>query len=116
MIDFQNGNTRSADDIISRVIQNTEFPTIASTSTTMWGLNAGLAWLAASAQLPFDAQVAKPVSKVSRARTDFKLVEGEHVLSPKTMLELPRPGAGLANAGGDLALVSVNQFKFEQKK
>ncbi|QRV92327.1 Prolyl oligopeptidase family [Ceratobasidium sp. AG-Ba] len=82
----------------------------------MWGLDTGLAWLVAATQLSFNADPIKPVSQTSAARSNFKLVDGKHVLSPKKMLELPRPGAGLANDGGDLALVSVSQYSFESDK
>lgn len=75
----------------------------------MWGLNAGLAWLFASTQLPLDLPATESALRAFRARPDFKLIEGEHVLSPKTMLELPRPGNGMANEAGDLSLVPVTQ-------
>ncbi|KAJ1303239.1 hypothetical protein OPQ81_011437 [Rhizoctonia solani] len=83
----------------------------------MWGLNAGLAWLAVATQFPFSPSDTQPILKTPKspnARSDFKLVEGKHVLSPKTMLELPRPGSGVANSAGDLSLVSVSQYKFDE--
>ncbi|KAG8769695.1 hypothetical protein FRC12_004800 [Ceratobasidium sp. 428] len=82
----------------------------------MWGLNAGLAWLVASTQLPFNTEPPTFRSQTPAVRSDFKLVDGKDVLSPKKMLELPRPGAGLANDEGDLALVSVRQYSFEADK
>ncbi|KAG8679480.1 hypothetical protein FRC08_016957, partial [Ceratobasidium sp. 394] len=82
----------------------------------MWGLNAGIAWLLASSQLPFNTEPATYTPQPSAARSEFELVDGKDVLSPKKMLELPRPGAGLANDGGDLALVSVRQYSFENDK
>ncbi|KAG9116042.1 hypothetical protein FRC07_007495, partial [Ceratobasidium sp. 392] len=82
----------------------------------MWGLNAGLAWLVASTQLPFNTEPPTFISQTPAVRSDFKLVDGKDVLSPKKMLELPRPGAGLANDEGDLALVSVRQYAFESDK
>ncbi|KAF8755118.1 Alpha beta-hydrolase [Rhizoctonia solani] len=83
----------------------------------MWGVNAGLAWLAATTQLsfrPYDAQPILKAPKVPGARSDFKLVEGKHILSPKTMLELPRPGNGVANSAGDLTLVPLSQYGFDE--
>jgi hypothetical protein len=82
----------------------------------MWGLNAGLSWLMASSQLPFSTEPLKPAPKTLIPRTDFKLVDGKDVLSPKKMLELPRPGSGLANDEGDLSLVSVRQYNFKADK
>jgi hypothetical protein len=36
--------------------------------------------------------------------------------TPREMLELSRPSAGLANSEGDLALVPVSQYSFEEDK
>ncbi|CAE6412251.1 unnamed protein product [Rhizoctonia solani] len=83
----------------------------------MWGLNTGLAWLAVATQFPFSPYDTQPILKAPKApnsRSDFKFVEGKNVLSPKTMLELPRPGSGVANSAGDLSLVSVSQYKFNE--
>jgi hypothetical protein len=53
--------------------------------------------------------------KTGRRNMDkFKLKDGEDVFTPKKMLELPRPGAAIANAIGDLAYMIVS--KFEAKK
>lgn len=38
------------------------------------------------------------------------------VFSPKEMLELGRPGVGVANVPGDLVLVPVNKYSFKEKK
>lgn len=82
----------------------------------MWGLNAGLAWLVASTQLPFNTEPVKPFLKSPAVQSNFSLVEGKHVLSPKKMLELPRPGTGFANLAGDLALATVRQYSFDEDK
>jgi len=79
------------------------------------GLNLGLSWLIAS-QLPFNNGPLGPAPKIPAARTNFKLVDGKDVLSPKKMLELPRPGSGFANDKGDLSLVSVRQYAFKADK
>lgn len=86
------------------------------TTNTMWGLNAGLAWLVASTQLPFNTEPTKPFLKSPAVRSNFSLVEGKDVLSPKKMLELPRPGSGFANPAGDLALATVRQYNFDADK
>ena len=55
--------------------------------------------------------------KVGRRKMDgFKLKNGEDILSPKKMLELPRPGAAIANKEGDMAFMVVSQYSFETKK
>ncbi|KIM30118.1 hypothetical protein M408DRAFT_67081 [Serendipita vermifera MAFF 305830] len=46
----------------------------------------------------------------------FKLRHGDDVLTPKKMLELPRPGAAVSNGDGDLAFMVVSQYSFETKK
>lgn len=46
----------------------------------------------------------------------FKLQHGEDILTPKKMLELPRPGAAIANKDGDIAFMVVSQYSFETKK
>lgn len=49
-------------------------------------------------------------------RPEFKFKEGPDVFSPKDLIELARPGAGVANTPGDLALVSMSKYSFEDKK
>ncbi|CAG7853281.1 Dipeptidyl-peptidase 5; AltName: Full=Dipeptidyl-peptidase V; Short=DPP V; Short=DppV; Flags: Precursor [Serendipita indica DSM 11827] len=51
-----------------------------------------------------------------RNMNHFKLRDGPDILTPKNMLELPRPGAAVANEAGDLAYVVVSQFSFAKKK
>ncbi|KIY71185.1 alpha/beta-hydrolase [Cylindrobasidium torrendii FP15055 ss-10] len=45
---------------------------------------------------------------------DFKA--GADIFSPKDLIQLGRPGAGVANSAGDLAFVSYSQYSFEEKK
>jgi hypothetical protein len=55
--------------------------------------------------------------KTSRRNMDkFKLKDGDDVFTPKKMLELPRPGAAVANEDGDMAYMVVSQYSFETKK
>lgn len=56
-----------------------------------------------------------PSHKMSTIR-DFELKEGKDRFSPKDLIELPRPGAGKANAAGDLVLVSVSKYSFEENE
>jgi hypothetical protein len=47
----------------------------------------------------------------------FQLKHGHDILDPKEMLELPRPGAAIANyEKQDLAFMVVSQYSFETKK
>ncbi|KAF8645180.1 hypothetical protein AX16_008007 [Volvariella volvacea WC 439] len=49
-------------------------------------------------------------------RPTFAFKEGPDVFSPRNLVELGRPGAGVANLGGDLVLVPYSQYSFEEKK
>ncbi|THH27569.1 hypothetical protein EUX98_g6611 [Antrodiella citrinella] len=53
---------------------------------------------------------------MSSYKIDFNLKEGADVLSPKDMIELARPGSGVPSPGGDLVLVPVSKYSFEEKK
>jgi hypothetical protein len=56
-------------------------------------------------------------SGAGNASAPFAFKEGPEIFSPKDMLELARPGMGLANPGaGDLVLVPVSKYSFESKK
>lgn len=48
--------------------------------------------------------------------SDFELKTGKDRFSPKDLVELPRPSAGKANPAGDLVLVSVSRYSFEENK
>jgi hypothetical protein len=66
----------------------------------------------------FDANTnaQKTLNMAAPAQKEFQLREGAHIFSPKDLIELPRPGAGLANDAGDLVLVPVSKYSFEDKK
>ena len=49
-------------------------------------------------------------------KATFKLKDGSDVFSPKDLVELSRPGPGVANVPGDLILVPVSKYSFEDKK
>jgi len=53
---------------------------------------------------------------VKQASESFEFQEGSDTLSPKLMLELPRPGAGVPNCDGDLALITVSNHSFDKDK
>ncbi|KAH0586242.1 Dipeptidyl-peptidase 5 [Termitomyces sp. J132] len=46
----------------------------------------------------------------------FGFKEGPGIFSPKNLVELRRPGAGVANQAGDLVLVSVSEYSFDDQK
>jgi hypothetical protein len=78
------------------------------------------ALLGLAAQTPLNSLVQPATNTTTatmrRINHDFKLKEGKHILSPKNMLELPRPGAGTVNEAGDLVLVPVSKYSFEESK
>ena len=46
----------------------------------------------------------------------FMFKDGSGVFTPKDLVELSRPGPGVANVPGDLVLVPVSKYSFENKK
>lgn len=46
----------------------------------------------------------------------FAFKEGSDIFSPKDLVELKRPGTGAANDAGDLVLVPISKYSFEDKK
>lgn len=77
----------------------------------------GLALLGFATQLPFMSSPPEgiPSHKMSTI-SDFELKTGQDRFSPKDLIELDRPGAGKANAAGDLVLAFVSKYSFEETK
>ncbi|KAJ7675680.1 Alpha/Beta hydrolase protein [Mycena polygramma] len=48
--------------------------------------------------------------------SNFALKEGADIFSPKNLVELGRPGTGVANENGDLALVPYSKYSSKDKK
>lgn len=66
-------------------------------------------------QIPF--HIPADNSMVSKGAKDaFRFKEGSDVFTPKDLIELSRPGPGVANVPGDLILVPVSKYSFENKK
>jgi len=66
-------------------------------------------------QIPFH----KPADNIMVAhgtKPTFRFKEGSDVFTPKDLIELSRPGSGVANVPGDLILVPVSKYSFEDKK
>jgi hypothetical protein len=49
-------------------------------------------------------------------QNSFQFNESPDVFTPKDLVELGRPGAGVANHAGDLVLVPYSKYSFEEKK
>lgn len=49
-------------------------------------------------------------------RPEFSFKEGTDLFTPKDLIELARPGTGVANEPGDLVLVPISQYSFDDKK
>ena len=69
-------------------------------------------------QVPLQSLHSKTMSKPTwkEKATSFKWKEGDDVFSPKDLVGLGRPGAGVANVAGDLVLVSFSKYDFEERK
>lgn len=74
--------------------------------------------LGLAAQVPVDVPVDSNAVMPQPAFTqpDFAFKQGNNVFSPVDLIGLARPGAGVANAVGDLALVPVSKYSLEDKK
>lgn len=71
-----------------------------------------------AAQVPLYSSSVSPASapQIAQMATDFALSEGANALSPQDMLTLPRPGAPLPNDIGDLAIVPISTYSFQDRK
>ncbi|KAJ6559073.1 Alpha/Beta hydrolase protein [Mycena vulgaris] len=65
--------------------------------------------------VPSNRNMATVAPNAIQKSSEFALKEAD-VFSPKDMLELGRPGAGVANVPGDLALVPFSKYSFNEKK
>ncbi|RDB17836.1 Dipeptidyl-peptidase 5 [Hypsizygus marmoreus] len=48
--------------------------------------------------------------------SEFSFKEGPDIFSPKDLVQLRRPGVGVANDAGDLVLVPFSEYSLEEKK
>ncbi|KAG2147486.1 Alpha/Beta hydrolase protein [Suillus bovinus] len=71
-----------------------------------------------AAQVPLYSSSIPPASapQVPQMAPDFTLSEAANALSPRDMLTLPRPSAPLPNDIGDLAIVPVSTYSFQDCK
>jgi len=70
--------------------------------------------LGLSAQVPLQNHLQGP-SSVMKTKAEFVLQDGANVFTPKDLVELSRPGVGVANDVGDLVLVPVAKYSFQRK-
>ncbi|KAI0076295.1 hypothetical protein K474DRAFT_1691388 [Panus rudis PR-1116 ss-1] len=84
----------------------------------MWfpqGLGLPISLLGLAAQVPLEQPTS--IINVDPTQTkDFAFKEGDDVFSPRNLVELARPGTGLANSAGDLVLVPVSKYSLKEKK
>lgn len=52
----------------------------------------------------------------SKTDPEFKLKEGPDVFTPRNLVQLTKPGVGVANPDGDLVLILVSKSSLEDKK
>jgi hypothetical protein len=74
-----------------------------------WPLLASLA-----AQIPFSPPQA--MQQPEMAPRNFSFLEGPDRFTPKDLIELARPGTGVANELGTLVFVPVSKYSFADKK
>ena len=80
----------------------------------MWGyLRAAFLAFATQLQWTSFTAVNTPAYDMSK---DFAFKTGNDRFTPQDLVELPRPGAGIANPAGDLVLVSISKYSFADKK
>lgn len=78
------------------------------------GLSATVLGLAA--QVPIEPISHPLATSMSPAAFNFSLKTDANIFSPKDLVELARPGTGVANSVGDLALIPVSTYSLQDKK
>ncbi|KAJ7189841.1 Alpha/Beta hydrolase protein [Mycena pura] len=67
-------------------------------------------------QTPLTSHTTTPMAPARAPNPNFAPKEGTDIFSPKSLVELGRPGAGVANEPGDLALVPFSKYSLKDKK
>ena len=89
-----------------------------TTTAMLWTLLIALPSLVcalSNTQIPFHIPAHNNMAS-NGAKDAFRFKEGSDVFTPKDLVELSRPGPGVANVPGDLILVPVSKYSFEDKK
>lgn len=55
-------------------------------------------------------------SSVMPSRPEFAFEQGADVFAPNDLIKLARPGSGVVNDEGDLVIVPVSKYSFEDKR
>jgi hypothetical protein len=98
-----------------RVVSHPNLYCIWGSFPFMWFPRAAL--LGFAAQLPFMSPPPTNVSSRNMSTIrEFSFKAGNDRLTPKDLIELPRPDVGKANPAGDLVLASVSKYSFADKK
>ncbi len=74
-----------------------------------------VAFLSFATQLPLTSPPAVNIPSFNMSKA-FSFKSGNDTFTPQDLVELTRPGAGVANAAGDLVLVPVSKYSFAEKK
>lgn len=53
---------------------------------------------------------------MTMVQSSFQFKEGADVFTPKDLVELGRPGVGVANHAGDFVIIPYSKYSFEEKK
>lgn len=72
--------------------------------------------LGLSIQFPFFSKDVPSPAVPMPKNTTFSFKEGSDVFTPNDLVGLARPGSGVANAAGDLIIVPLSKYNFEEKK
>ncbi|KAI0789789.1 alpha/beta-hydrolase [Abortiporus biennis] len=73
--------------------------------------------LGLASQVPIQPPSPPPTMVPALAKQpDFKFKEGTDRFTPNDLIQLARPGAGVANPAGDLVLVPVSKYSLKDKK
>ena len=80
----------------------------------MWLADAALRLL--GLQSAFQQPFAPASPSLTTMPAEFALKSSPDSLSPQDMLSVPRPGAPLPNPAGDLALIPVSTYSFDDRK
>ena len=71
--------------------------------------------LGLAAQVPLQPTV-NSTSLYAPGMADFEFKQGPDIFSPTDLVQLPRPGVGVANPSGDLLFVPLSQYSLKDKK
>ncbi|KAJ3932308.1 MAG: Alpha/Beta hydrolase protein [Lentinula lateritia] len=71
--------------------------------------------LTSRSQVPLQPNLPNPVA-MAMVQNSFQFKEGADVFTPKDLVELGRPGVGVANQAGDFVVIPYSKYSFEEKK